>query len=413
MSSRDYVLHCDEKFEVEFVYDEFLLISEIIICLGSLVFFAFVGFKHCSVKGDTAGEMISTDRIRSWFSRCRCGNVEEVVTGDELLEQQSDAASLIQETSGSESDPRSKIKASAIQTYKKRISLIMIINLVTVFSLIVDTTILLDKKDIVRDTFPYGYGIINLILLVLAFISILAKISVLVVFTIIYCKDRIKRRSTKSRDEEKFNTLCSRIFDVNIVLTIAPILYILSRAFVILLAFATYPQDVGLVLLAIGSGVVAFLFVIWAAVHITADSREQQMKWWDIFISLLPYWALLLILGGFLLSYIFVILTIHIHPVDPVTSLLTALFPGLIAFVAGRQYDKQRQLIIKADKEKKGKSTTGVNTQDATSQKQRKQSLESTDSSSKNITEGFELHCMTSNLPSTELPDVVIAEQWT
>ena len=214
MRNRDYVLHCDDKYEVEFEYDEFLLTSEIIICLGSLVFFAFVGFKLCSVKGDTAGKMVS--RIRSWFGRCRCGNVEEAVSGDGLPEQQSDNASLNQNTSVSESDSRSKlrIKVSAIQTYKKRISVIMIINLATVFSLIIDTTILFQNKDVVKDTFPYAYGIVNLILLVLAFISILAKISIFVVFIIIYCKDRIKRRRTKSRDYDKNNVVFSRILDV-------------------------------------------------------------------------------------------------------------------------------------------------------------------------------------------------------
>ena len=123
----------------------------------------------------------------------------------------------------------------------------------------------------------------------------------------------------------------------------------------------------------------------------------------------MPYWALLLILAGFLLSYIFVILRIHIHPVDPVTSLLTTLFPGLIAFVAGRQYDKQRQFIINEGMEKKGKSPTGVNTQDDTEQPQRKQSFATTDSSSGNKTEVIESQCMTSIFPSTEPPEVVVA----
>ena len=198
--------------------------------------------------------------------------------------------------------------------------------------------------------------------------------------------------------------LFSRILNVNIALTIAPFLYILTRGFIILLAFATYPQNVGLVLLAIGSGVVALLFVIWAAVHITADSRDQQMKWWDIFTSLIPYWALLLILSGFLLSYIFVILRMHIHAVDPVTSLLTTLIPGLIAFVAGRHYDKQRQFIINGGKEKKSKNAAGVNTEDATGQPQRKQSFEATVSSSKKEIEEFELQPMPSILLSTEAP---------
>ena len=280
----------------------------------------------------------------------------------------------------------------------------MIINLATVFSLIVDTTLLFQHKDVVKHTFPYGYGIINAMLLVLAFISILAKISGFLVFIIIYCKNRIKRRRAKSPDHDKKNVLFSRILNVNIALTIAPFLYILSRGFIVLLAFATYPQNVGLVLLAIGSGVVAFLFVIWAAVHITADSRDQQMKWWDIFTSLIPYWALLLILGGFLLSYVFVILRMHIHAVDPVTSLLTTLFPGLIAFVAGRHYDKQRKFIINEGKEKKNKNAAGVNTKDATGQPQRRQAFDTPDSSSKNEIEEFEIQSMPSSLLSTEPP---------
>ena len=217
----------------------------------------------------------------------------------------------------------------------------------------------------------------------LLYISILAKIFVFVVFFVVYCKDGIKRRHAKSRNYPKNHVLHLRILDVDAILTIVPLLYMISRLFIVLLAFTTYPEDVGLVLLTIGSGVVAFLFVIWAAVHITVDSREQQVRWWDIFISLMPYWALLLILTGFLISYILVILRNQIHQVDPVTSLLTTIFPGLIAFVAGRQYDKQRQLIINEGKEKKDENTKGINTQDATGQPQRKQSFETTDSSSK------------------------------
>ena len=404
MRNRNYVLHCDDKYEVEFEYDAFLVTSEIVICLGSVVFFAFVGFKLCSVKGDTARAVVT--KIRSWFARCRCRNVhvEEAVSCDGLAEQQSSTENLVQDTLVSESDSCSKNKASGIQTYKKRISVLMIINLATVFSLIVDTTLLFQNKDVVKHTFPYGYGIINIILLVLAFISVLAKLSAFLVYFIIYCKDRVKRRRAKSPDHDKNSMLFSRILNVNIALTIAPFLYILTRGFIILLAFATYPQNVGLVLLAIGSGVVAFLFVIWAAVHITADSRDQQMKWWDIFTSLIPYWALLLILSGFLLSYIFVILRMHIHAVDPVTSLLTTLFPGLIAFVAGRHYDKQRQFIINGGKEKKSKNAAGVKTEDATGQPQRKQSFEATVSSSKKEIEEFELQPMPSILLSVEAP---------
>ena len=411
-SNRDYVLHCDEKHEVEFEYDAFLVTSEIIICLGSVVFFAFVGFKLCSIKGDTAGEMVS--RIRSWFARCRCrcSNVEEALSGDGRHEQQSGTANLIQDTSVSQCDSRSKIKRSVIHTYKGRISVLMIINLATVFSLIVDTSIIIQKTDVVRYTLSYGYGIINFILFALALISILAKIPIITAFIIIYSKDCFTWRCTKSRDHHKNHALLSRILDVNTALTIAPFLYLLSRLFVILLAFATYPQDVGLVLLAIGSGVVAFLFVIWAAIHITADSREKQVKWWDIFISLMPYWALLLILAGFLLSYIFVILRINIHPVDPVTSLLSTLFPGLIAFVAGKQYDKQRQFINEG-KGKKSEKATGVDTHDANGQPKWKQSLESTDFCSKEKMEEIELQCMSPSLPSTEPLEVAVAEHST
>ena len=167
MRTRDYVLHCDDKFEVEFAYDTLLLTSEIIICLGSIVFFAFVGFKLCPVKGDTAGEMRS--RIRSWFARGRCCNVEEAVSGVGLPEQQFDTAGLPQDTEVSEIDSRSKIKGSALRTNKKRISLLMIINAVTVYSLYVDTSVLIQNKDVVRYTFQYDYGVINIILLVLSY----------------------------------------------------------------------------------------------------------------------------------------------------------------------------------------------------------------------------------------------------
>ena len=315
-SDRDYVLNCEEKSEVESKYDGWLLASELFICLGSLVIFAFLGFKLCSSKEETAGEMCS--RVRSWCPRRRRNNAGGASASDGPVEQAQQVS-----TSGSHQTNNNN-RPNSIQTRKTYISVFMIIIIVTVFFLVVDAAD--SPTDILKVGFSYGYGKIHFVLMFLASVLVLFVAIFVVVRLIICCQDSINNRRSRPRVSNKCKELVTCL---GTTLTFASFLYILTRMFIILLVLATYPYDVGFTLLAIGSIVIAFLFVAWAAFHITAHSRKKKRKYTDIFISLTPYFALLSILFGFLLSYITVILHVSIHPADPVTSLASTLFPGV------------------------------------------------------------------------------------
>ena len=191
-----------------------------IICLGSIVFFAFVGCKLCSIKCDKAEE--SFTKISSWLElyMCQCGTVEEATSCNGLHQQQSDTASPIQKTSNvqeatccnglpqhqsdtaipiqdtSESGSDSRSKISAIRKYKKLISVLIIIYFATVFSIVVDTSIAIQHPDVARYTLSNLYGGINFCLFVLASISILVMIVILCLLLIANCTD--KRKCTTS-----------------------------------------------------------------------------------------------------------------------------------------------------------------------------------------------------------------------
>ena len=378
-SDRDYVLYCEDKFEVESEYDGWLVASEAIIWLGSIVIFMFFGFKLCSSKEETVGEMWT--RVRSWCSGCRCGNVNnEASASDGPVEQ------AAQHVSTSGNHQPSNTEHISTETRKTYISIFMIIIIVTVLFLVVD--VVAPPKDILTASFAYNYGIINFGLIFLASILILFVLILYALRLIIFVIDHIKICRSRIQVSNK----CKEIVTcMGTILTFASFLYILSRMFIILLAFATYPYDVGFALLAIGSIVIAFLFVAWAAFHITADSCKQKRKWQDIFISLTPYMALFLVLFGFLLSYLGVILSRSIHPADPVTSLASTLFPGIIAFIASSQYDKQRKLL----------------SGDATEQPKAKKPIEMSNSSSKGTTEQLVMRDRSSPSADPHPPEVV------
>ena len=307
-------------------------------------------------------------RVRSWFTTSCCCNREKASAIDGLADQ-------AQNVSTSGNHHPSNNKDISIHTRKTVVSVFMIIFIVTVFFLIVDA--IDSPNDILNVGFSYDYGEVNFVLMFLASILIAFVTILYAIRLIFYIIDSVNNPSSRSRVPKKYKEIVTCI---GTILTFASFLYILSRLFMILLAFATYPYDVGFTLLAIGSVVIAFLFVAWAAFHITADSRKQRRKCADIFISLTPYFALLCILVGFLMSYIVVILRVSIHPVDPVTSLASTLFPGIIAFVASTQYEKQRKLL----------------NDDAAEQPKQKKPNETNNSSSGKKTEEFEMRAMSS-----------------
>ena len=179
-SDRDYVLYCEEKFEVESEYDGWLVASEVIIWLGSIVIFTFFGFKLCSGKEETAGEMWT--RVCSWCSKCRRSNVDGASDSDGPVEQ-------AQHVSTSGNHQPSNIEHISTQTRKTYISIFMIIIIVTVLFLVVDAVD--SPKDLLTASFAYKYGKINFGLIFLASILIIFVIVLYVVRLIIYIIDRI------------------------------------------------------------------------------------------------------------------------------------------------------------------------------------------------------------------------------
>ena len=342
-NDRDYVLHCEEKFEVESRYDSFLSASEVFIFIGGIFLFGFLGFQLYLKAGDRAE---GNDQAG------KCGNEEEARNRGSSPEEQTGTTTRAQKTSVSGSHTSSESEANWIQKHKMHVSLLLMINFSAIVLVSIDITTLSQQADVLSDAFSYGFAIIHLTFFAAASLSILAMIVLIIVFVIIFCKNLYK-----SGLKWNYKKILLYLLISVMISTATSFFYLIVRIFVILLAFATYPLDIGFALLGIGSGAIGSLFVIWVIFHIIAVSRKNKLEWRDIFLSLVPYAALWLLLLGFLLSYIFVIMRVSIQPVDPVTSFVSTFLSVTIAYVVGKYYDRQLKTIDDQNKKDKGTQT--------------------------------------------------------
>ena len=317
-SYRDYVLNCEDKFVVEYAYDGYLLCSEIVVCIGSTLLFSFLSLKLCSIKYDEPrrGSVVSiygppedttSYHVRQICQSCKKGNCIDV--------------------------------DATYDRHKIYFSVVLIINIAAISFLFADAEEFYHNIEILREAFWYGYGSLYVILFVVAFIALLIEIPVFIVYFIVFCiVNFFPKKLLFGRTRRQHEICLAYSLIISTVLTIVLFIYILSRGFLVSLVLATYPLEVGSILMTIGSGFIALLFVVWVAVHIGVESYEAKTKLITTIIYLVPYGSLLIILTGFLLSYIYVILRLSIRLNDPVTSLVAACIPATVGFIAANRY---------------------------------------------------------------------------
>ena len=320
-SHRDYVLNCEDKFVVEYAYDGYLLCSEIVVCIGSTLLFSFLSLKLCSIKYDEPrrgsvnvvslygppAEDTNSYHIRQICRSCKKGNCIDV--------------------------------DATYDRHKVYFSVVLIIIIAAISFLFADAEEFYHNSEILREAFWYGYGSLYVILFVVACIGLLVEIPMFTVYFVAFCiVNFFPKRLLFGRTLRQHEICLSYSLIISTGLTIVLFIYILSRGFLVSLVLATYPLEVGAILMTIGSGFIALLFVVWVAVHIGVESYEAKTKLVTTIIYLVPYGSLLIILTGFLLSYIYVILRLSIRLNDPVTSLVAACIPATVGFIAANRY---------------------------------------------------------------------------
>ena len=317
-SERDYVLNCEDKFDVEYAYDGYLLSSLIVICFGSTLLFSFLSLKLCSIKYDKTGKENVVSKydppqssesydVGEIFHSCKNGSCIEV--------------------------------DATFERHKTYFSVVLIVNIVAASFLITDAEGFNQNRELLQEAFWYSYGSFYMILFVTALVALLIEIPVFSLYFIVFCRIKFfPKDHCFGRTVEQHQNCLKYILIISTVLTIISFIYVLSRGFLVSLVFATYPLEVGFILLAIGSGFFALLFVVWAAVHIGVESYNAKAKLFTTIIYLVPYGAFLIILTGFLVSYIYVILRLSIRLDDPVTSLVAAMVPATIGYIAANRY---------------------------------------------------------------------------
>ena len=321
-NARDYVLDCNYKLLQEFSYDPYILSSEVIACFGGLVLYIIVCIKMNGKK--------------------------QIMNFRKLCDLQAPCSRSLNH----------RVDSSLPTVFicsKKLVPMLIVVNISTCFILIIDVIeISIYNERLMEALLLYSHGLLNKFLFILTCLSfgLVCCIGLPAYIILDCCPLFIRSASCKSLLYRRCIVFRHLLV---IVLSAVSFVYLVNQAFLIGLILASYPFDVGFILLAIGSGFAALLFLIMATVYIVLGWIEihGRVKFIPAFASLVPYISLLVILIGFLLSYIVLILQRDIHMWDPVTALVAALVPTGIAFIATDRFNAEKKLLTDSTKYKK------------------------------------------------------------
>ena len=304
---RDYVLACHEKLSTETLYDSYIITSELIIALGSLVLYVVLCFKW--------SQDAKTTDFRKLCDLKRPCSAQQCVSLS------------------------ASICSATLNCGRKIASLLLVVNVSAAIILALDfVQISINHDRLGKWFFSYSYSSLNTTLFGLTIIALTLTATI----GCPACMYSLISRKSKFRWKcEKFQIL------LLVSLTAVSFSYVVTRAYMVSLLIATYPFEVGFIVLAIGSVYIALIFVILTAVHIVVFkfTKDSQARMYPAITVLIPYICLLVILIGLMISYIGVILRLNIRVMDPVTALVAALVPTAIGFVAANRFEAEKRSI--------------------------------------------------------------------